>query len=213
MSAEERKKILQMVEEGKISAEQAASLMRALETDAYPAEPEVEVIQTGAAPGVSSEQVHAPEFEQVKARARRLAMIPLWAGVFITVLSAWALYGIQQNAGMNFWFYLMLLPLMLGVLLIALGAGGRTSRWIYIDVDRRNARRGDGPRHITLALPLPLGVLSWFLRTFGNSIHGMNRGKVDGIIQMLEITKTSGEPLIVNVDDRDDGERVQIFIG
>jgi hypothetical protein len=212
MSAEERKKILQMVEEGKITAEQAASLMRALDTDVDPAE--VEVIQTGPARGMGSEsQVHAPEFEQVKARARRLAMIPLWAGVFITVLSAWALYTIQQNAGMNFWFYFMLLPLMLGVLLIALGAGGRTSRWIYIDVDRRNARRGDGPQHITLALPLPLGVLSWFFRTFGNSIHGMNRGKVDGIIQMLEITKTSGEPLIVNVDDRDDGERVQIFIG
>jgi hypothetical protein len=214
MSAEERKKILQMVEEGKITAEQAASLMRALDTEADPAEAEVEVIQTAAAPGASSEsQSHAPEFEQVKARARRLAMIPLWAGVLITVLSAWALYAIQQNAGMNFWFYLMMLPLMLGVLLIALGAGGRTSRWIYIDVDRRNARRGDGPRHITLALPLPLGILSWFFRTFGNNIHGMSRGRVDGIVQMLEVTKASGEPLIINVDDSDDGERVQLFIG
>ncbi len=33
MSSEERKKILQMVEEGKITAEQAASLMRAMEAD------------------------------------------------------------------------------------------------------------------------------------------------------------------------------------
>ena len=33
MSSEERKKILQMVEAGKISAEQAANLMRAMETD------------------------------------------------------------------------------------------------------------------------------------------------------------------------------------
>ena len=31
MSSEERRKILQMVQEGKISAEQASSLMRALE--------------------------------------------------------------------------------------------------------------------------------------------------------------------------------------
>ena len=34
MSSEERKKILQMVQDGKISAEQAASLMRALDDDA-----------------------------------------------------------------------------------------------------------------------------------------------------------------------------------
>ncbi len=46
MSAEERKKILQMVADGKISAEEAATLMRALDE---PAEEEIEVIE--AAPG------------------------------------------------------------------------------------------------------------------------------------------------------------------
>jgi hypothetical protein len=215
MSSEERKKILQMVAEGKISAGQAASLMRALEADgdvdADSTEAEVEVFQPVAAS--NGERVDAPEFEEVKRRARRFSMIPLWVGVFLTVLSAWGIYVIQQSAGTNFWFYCMILPLMLGVVLIALGAGGRTSRWIYIDVDRRNAREGNGPRHITLALPLPLGIVAWFFRTFGNSLHGMSPGRVDGIIQMLEVTRDSGEPLIINVDDRDDGERVQIFIG
>ena len=215
MSSEERRKILQMVAEGKISAEQAASLMRALEADGDPdqdsAEAEIEVFEPPTTSG--GERVDAPEFEQVKARARRFSMIPLWIGVFITVLSAWGIYEIQQSAGTNFWFYFMLLPLMLGVFLIALGAGARTSRWIYIDVDRRSARAGDGPRHITLALPLPLGLVAWFFRTFGRHLHGMSSGRVDGIIQMLEVTRNSGEPLIINVDDRDDGEHVQLFIG
>lgn len=215
MSSEERKKILQMVAEGKISAEQAASLMRALEVDGEPErdtdDAEIEVFEPPTSSG--GERVDAPEFEQVKARARRFSMIPLWIGVFITVLSAWGIYAIQQSVGTNFWFYCMILPLMLGVLLIGLGAGARTSRWIYIDVDRRNARKGDGPRHITLALPLPLGLVAWFFRTFGRNLHGMSHGRVDGIIQMLEVTRTSGEPLIINVDDREDGERVQLFIG
>lgn len=215
MSSEERRKILQMVAEGKISAEQAASLMRAMEADtdaeSDSPEPQVEVLETPTS--FSSERVDAPEFEQVKARARRFAMIPLWVGVFITVLSAWGIYAVQQRAGTNFWFYCLMLPLLLGVLLVTLGAGGQSSRWIYINVDRRNARADDGPRHITLALPLPLGLVAWFFRTFGNLLHGMNRDRVDGIIQLLEVTRDSGEPLIVNVDDRDDGERVQIFIG
>jgi hypothetical protein len=210
MSAEERKKILQLVEEGKISAEQAASLMKALEEDPTPSE--IEVLQ--AEPSASfegSEASSAPEFENVKARARRFAMIPLWIGVLIAVLSAWGIYGIQQNAGMNFWFYCLLFPLFLGVLLIVIGAGGQSSRWLYVNVDRRYAK--DGPRNITLGFPLPLGLTSWILRTFGHNIQGMKNTNVDDIIQILDTTKKSGEPFIVNVHDDEDGEHVQVYIG
>src|SRR5512143_3724151 len=102
MSSEERKKILQMVQDGKISAEQAASLMRALDEDtgADAAEAEVESLEAGT--GSGGERIDAPEFEEVKQRARRFAMIPLWVGVLITVFSAWGIYSVQQSAGMNF---------------------------------------------------------------------------------------------------------------
>src|SRR5512141_801189 len=114
MSSEERKKILQMVQDGKISADQAASLMRALEEDADTAEAEVEALATGS--GIGGERSDAPEFEEVKARARRFIMIPLWIGVFLTVFSAWGIYSVQQNAGVNFWFFCLMVPLLLGVL-------------------------------------------------------------------------------------------------
>ncbi|MCI0607742.1 MAG: hypothetical protein L0Z71_01595 [Anaerolineae bacterium] len=211
MSSEERKKILQMVEEGKISAAEAATLMRALDADTDSAEAEVEVIQTEAGRGYES--TDAPEFEEIKSRARRFALIPLWVGVFITVFSAWIIYGIQQSGGANFWVFCMVLPLLLGVLLIALGAGGRSSRWLYVDVDRRNAKDGDWPQHISLGFPLPLGLVAWFFRTFGKNIQGMSKGRVDGIIQMMNATRDSNEPLIINVDDSDDGEHVRVFIG
>ncbi len=209
MSAEERKKILQMVEEGKISAEQAASLMRALETDA--ADAEIEVLQSEPASGSAGSETSAPEFEDVKARARRFAMIPLWIGVLIAVLSAWGIYGIQQDVGMNFWFYCLLFPLFLGILLIVIGAGGQSSRWLYVNVDRRHAQ--DGPRNITLGFPLPLSLTSWFLRVFGHNIQGLKRTNVDDIIQILDTTKKTGEPFIVNVNDDEDGEHVQVYIG
>jgi hypothetical protein len=211
MSSEERKKILQMVEEGKISPTEAATLMRALDADADPVEEEIEVIQTAA--GKTFESTDAPEFEEIKSRARRFALIPLWIGVFITVFSAWIIYSIQQNGSTGFWFYCMVLPLMLGILLITLGAGGRSSRWLYVDVDRRNAKEGDGPRRITLGFPLPLGFIAWFFRTFGSNIQGMSGGRVEGIIQMMNATRDSNEPFIVNVNDSDDGEHVRVFIG
>ncbi len=210
MSAEERKKILQMVADGKISAEQAANLMKALDEEPTPSE--VEVVESEPSSGFErTETSSAPEFEQVKARARRFAMIPLWIGVLIAVFSSWGIYSIQQKAGMNFWFYCLLVPLFFGVLLIVIGAGGQSSRWLYVNVDRRYAE--DGPRNITLGFPLPLGLTSWFLRTFGHNIQGLQRTNVDDIIQILDTTKKSGEPFIVNVQDDEDGEHVQVYIG
>jgi hypothetical protein len=51
----------------------------------------------------------------------------------------------------------------------------------------------------------------WFFDTFGHNINGMNKSKVDGIVQMMHATKESGEPLMVNVDD--DDAHVQVYIG
>lgn len=209
MSSEERRKILQMVEDGKISAEEAASLMRALDDDSV--ELQVEAFETEAGSGFESSESSAPEFDKVKARARRFAMIPLWAGVSIAVLSAWGIFGIQQNAGVNFWVFCLMFPLMLGVLLIAIGSAGQGSEWLYVNVDRRYA--SDWPKNITLGFPIPLGLTAWFMRNFGHNINGMNKAQVDGIVEVLNATGKSDDPFIVNVDDDDGGDRVQVYIG
>ena len=212
MSAEERRKILQMVADGKISAEEAAKLMRSLEESA---EAEIEVIEAGTAPfGESTsggEKVNAEEFDQIRERARLFAWIPLGLGIILTILTSWWMFSIQQKAGLNFWFFCMTLPFFLGILLIALGAGGRSSRWLYVNVDRTH--RNDWPKNITLALPLPLGLAGWFLRNFGSHIEGLKGTSVDEILTAISAAKTMPEPLIVNVDEGDGGERVQVFIG
>lgn len=206
MSSEERKKILQMVADGKISAEEAATLMRALDDSA---EEEIQVIEPES--GFGYERSDAPEFDNVRKRAMRFSGAFLWAGIIFTVLSAWAMFGIQQNAGVNFWFVCMGAPLFLGILLTVLGAGSATARWLYVNVDRSQAE--DWPRNITIAFPLPLGLAGWFLKNFGRHISGLKQTNVDEIVQAIAMAKTITEPLIVNVDDGDGGERVQVFIG
>ncbi|MBK8780828.1 MAG: hypothetical protein IPO22_03290 [Anaerolineales bacterium] len=205
MSSEERKKILQMVADGKINAEEAATLMHALAESA-----EEEIVPVGEASGMGGERSDAPEFDQVRRRANRFSNAFLWIGVIFTVLSAWAMLGIQQNAGTNFWFYCMGMPLFLGILFTTIGAGSRTSRWMYVNVDR--SHQAEWPRNITIALPLPLGLASWFLENFGSRIRGLKETSVDEIIKAIAMAKNITEPLIVHVDD-DDGERVQVFIG
>lgn len=212
MSSEERRKILQMVADGKISAEEAASLMRALDESAEEeasAEPEVIVV----GPGSSGERSDAPEIDEVRLRAHRFSTAFLWIGIFMTIFTAWWMFSIQQNSGLNFWFYCLGMPLTLGIALIALGAGSRTSRWLYVNVDRSQSKDQDGPRKISLAFPLPLGFAGWFIRNVGRHIEELRDKNVDAIADMIALTKNMNEPLIVHVDDSDDGEKVQVFIG
>ena len=206
MSSEERRKILQMVADGRISAEEAATLMRALDETA---EEVTEVIQPES--GFKSERSDSSDFDNVRKRARRFAMIPLWIGVFLTTLAAWGMFAIQQSTGFNFWFFCLSMPLLLGILLLAMGAASGTARWLYLNVDR--SHQNEWPRHVTVAFPLPLGLVSWFLQNFGSHIEGLKHTNVDEVVHAISLTKSIKEPLIINVDDTEDGERVQVFIG
>ncbi|GAB4499659.1 MAG: hypothetical protein OHK003_16390 [Anaerolineales bacterium] len=211
MSSEERRKILQMVAEGKISAEEAATLMRAMEDDGEgKASAEPEVIEVG--PVFSGERSEAPEIDEVRLRAHRFSSAFLWIGILFTVFTAWGMFAIQRNAGLNFWFYCLSMPLAFGIMLIALGAGSRTSRWLYVNVDRTRSKDKDGPRKISLAFPLPLGFAAWFIRMFGNRIEGLKNTNVDDVITAISMAKNIKDPLIVHVNDAD-GEQVQVFIG
>ena len=200
MSAEERRKILQMVADGKINAEEAATLMRSLEESA---EAEIEVIETGSASG--GERVSAPEFDQIRERAKLFAWIPLGVGIILTILTSWWMFSIQQKSGLNFWFFCMTLPFLRGVFLIA---SSGASHWLYVNVDR--SRQSDGPKNITLAFPLPLGLAGWFLKNFGSHLQWEH---ADEILTAVLAAQTATEPLIVNVDESEGGERVQVFIG
>ena len=212
MSSDEQKQILKMVEEGKISAEEALTLMKAL--DETPVENEVEVLKAevpfGDDAASSAGRSAGPEFEEIKARAKRFAMVPLGVGLVFTVLAAYWMFVLVQHANYGFWFFCAWFPLLLGILLVAISAGGMNSRWLYVNV---NQPEGEKPQHITLGFPIPLGLIGWFLRMFGRFIPGMDRTNVDEILYALSLTNHLDEPLLVNVDEGDEGERVQVYIG
>ena len=150
----------------------------------------------------------ALEFEEVKARARRYAMVPLGIGVVFTVLASYWLFVLVQNSNYGFWFACAWFPFLLGILLVVLSAGGMNARWLYVNVEQEP---GEWPQHITLGFPVPLGLLGWLLRNFGHYARDMDRQRVDDILTLLKTADAHG-PLIVNVDE-DDGERVQVYIG
>jgi hypothetical protein len=120
------------------------------------------------------------------------------------------MYWAIQSSGFGFWFYCLTFPFLLGVLVIALSAGGSSARWLFVDVHQKP---GEKPARITFGFPVPLRFLAWILRTFGHHIHGLRQQEnASELVEMLEKTVSSKTPLIVNVDD-DDGEKVRLYIG
>jgi hypothetical protein len=214
MTDSEREKILKMIEDGKISPEEGLRLMNILEAaapeDELPA-PEVPTgSDSGGQPSEPSNMDADPKIARIKSIARRFWQIPLWIGIAILLLSALGMYGLIQAGHMNFWFYCLIAPLLLGVLVIAAASGSRRARWIFVDVHQKP---GERPQRIFLGFPLPLKLAAWFLRTFGHKIDDLKKTNVDDIIEVLETGFSGDEPLIVNVDEGEDGERVKVYIG
>ena len=222
MTDEERNQVLKMIEGGKITPEEGLHLMQVLDqapAEELPPDPAVPVPQDAAAEesGDSAQAEKAgfendPRIESVKSTVRRFWQIPLWIGIGITILSALGMYAVMRGPGMNFWFYFLLLPLLLGVVVITLAVGSHKARWIFVEVHQKP---GERPERIFLGFPLPLKFTAWFLRTFGPMIPGLRKNNVniDEVCRVIETGFAGKEPLIVNVDEGEGSERVKVYIG
>jgi hypothetical protein len=219
MTDQERNQVLKMIADGRITPEEALKLMQVLDQSGpaeqlpppspAPSASENEATQTET-PASRPDLETDPRIEQVKSTVRRLWQIPLWIGIAIIVLSAWGMYAVMQAAGLNFWFYFLLLPLLLGVLLTVMAVGSRQARWLFVDVKQKPGQR---PKRIFLGFPLPLKFTAWLLRTFGPMIPNLQKTNIDEVTQLIETGLCGNEPLVVNVDDDGDGEGVRVYIG
>lgn len=234
MSSEnERRLILEMIESGKISAEDGLRLLQALpeaedEETADPLETvpstappyaeEPDATAFGAAlpmgePVVTVEDGFASESAETGApdfnRWRGFWVIPLWVGVGITIAGSLLMFWAAQTAGLGFWFFCAGVPFALGIVLLALAWQSRTARWLHLRVKQKP---GEWPSTFAISFPLPIRMFSWFMRTFRQYIPGMETAPVDDLLASLEGSTSPENPLYIEVEE-DDGERVQIYIG
>ncbi len=229
MTDQERAQVLKMIEEGKVTPEEGLRLMQTLEqnpaddTGAATGSPASSASASGAAEagtrdrasgsgeGAGRPDADMPRIHRVAEKGRRLWYIPLAVGILITVLGGFILYWNMHPTGISVWFYCLGLPvLLLGVAITALGAASRTARWLFVNIEQKP---GKSLEHIVLGFPLPLGLSAWFLRNFGHYIPGLEKTAADEIIVALDQVTSTDTPLVVDVDDGEDGDKVQVFIG
>jgi hypothetical protein len=119
------------------------------------------------------------------------------------------MFWVYQATQISFWFACTWLPFTFGVALIFLAWGLRRSRWLHV---RIHQGQDEWPRQIAISLPLPLGLAAWFIRTFKSWIPGMAHTNIDQIIEGVS-SISSEEPFYIEVDEGEDGDRVEVFIG
>ena len=124
-------RILEMIDAGEISPEEGAKLLQSGETverdeapqaDTDPSDPEPAEVEVVSAP--DPDRFTAAQPEKVE-KWQQWWMIPLWVGVGITVLSGVWMNSLLQKENFGFWFYFSWLPLIIGIIVIALAWASR----------------------------------------------------------------------------------------
>ncbi len=142
---------------------------------------------------------------------KRWWMLPLWVGVFITIWGGLFMYWSATAAnGLSLWFVCASVPFVIGVALTALAFRSRTAPWLHLRVRQKP---GEKPQTIAFSFPLPLGPTAWFFRTFGGRIQGLRGVQVDQILTAMGGSVSPENPIYIQADEGEDGDKVEIYIG
>jgi hypothetical protein len=161
---------------------------------------------------------HETEYPQGDSRApkapqfgkwRQWWWIPVGIGVVITVFGGLLMYWAWVVSGFGFWFACSWFPFLIGLAVLTIAVTSRRMRWLHL---RIRQKPGERPRNIAISLPLPVRFIAWLARSFGHKIPHMDSHGIDGMVHALENVSPEA-PFYLEVNEGEDGERVEIFIG
>ena len=227
MSANWRE-ILEKVERGELTAEEGAVLMSSGKPgDAVPpaapapepapqpqSPPEPAPARSGesfarARAAAEAEPDSDPEFSSRLEYWKRWWLIPLWIGLGIFIAGA-GLIAWGYTSQRTFWFVCGFLPLLFGLLGIVLSWWSQTARWVHVRV---REQKGGTTNRVNISMPLPIRVVGWALRIFGDRIPGLNEHKAvrDSLPMLFTELEHSRDPIAVEVNEKN-GSEVKIYI-
>lgn len=204
---EARQQVLQMLQNGKLTAAQAQELLQAMEpaetADSDSNSPETAV--TG--------DIIQPEPPPDMSHYRRFWQIPFFIGCLLVLVSGLVLRSIYQSSGgaISFGFICAWSIFLLMFLLTTLTLMSRRSAWVHVRVRERGGRR------IAISLPLPLQLASWGINIAHYFVKEEERHKTEMAASFLAEARHNWQngtvdPLVIHVDD-EDGDKVQVYIG
>jgi len=216
MVSKAERQILDMVEQGQLSAEEGLRLINAMgEPPTVSPDPEIIDEEVLGAMDITLDEAkhrvgkHIPEEEKQRMnRLKRWWVLPFGIGLLITTLGAIWMYMGYVERGFGFGFWLAWIPFLLGVFIVAVSFQTHQSVWVHVRVRQKP---GETPQRISISLPMPIALTRWFISAFGDHIPGLRDQPLDNISEILT-NLSPEEPFYVHVND-EDGEEVEVFIG
>jgi SHOCT-like domain len=200
---EERLQILKMVETGQIKAEEAAELLAALGSQAgEPVSPEPVMVEP------ASDRPAAPAgWGTPPSHWSRFWIYPASVGGGLLAVGALIMGLVYVADAAPGWRVCGWLPIIMGLLVALLAWWSRTARWLHLRISEQ------GKRKMMLSFPLPLTLAAWVVRIAQPFVPKLKETAVDDLIIALRDSTGRGEPFFLDVEDDEDGEHVQVYIG
>ena len=209
-----RRKILDMVQNGDINAEEGLQLLNAFNKSSglnfqetgYDAEAPEEIVETINIKTFSEKQVAGDDQELKKLKRRKLWwLLPFGVGLVLTIMGSFWMYTSFESKGLGWGFWLSWFPFLFGIAVMVLASLSSKAKWLHLKIHEK-----DKNTHINISLPLPLGVTHWVLGNWGDKIPHVRDMPVNSIIEQIQTSIDSENPLYLHVDDDDD--EVEILI-
>lgn len=201
--AEER--ILQMLENGSITAEEAEKLLAALNAESNVVESEAQQVIT---PDLAEETTYNPQ--PALSRFRHYWRIPFIVALGSLILSFVGLTLMYQSSSQ---VALLGFICVWSIFIVALITTTfflfvRNAPWLHLRVKEKEGRR------IAISLPLPMRLGQWGINIAKRFVPTGQRANLEMASNfMRELSENPNqEPFVVDIDD-EDGDQVQIFIG
>ena len=200
--SEERRRVLQMLQDGTVSADQAMELLDALDNES---EAESDAIY--------GEVAYKSEPPPNMNKYRRFWKIPFIISFVILVLLGFWLRSIYlgSEGAITFGFIIVWTMFMFTGFITLLAFMSRRSTWLHVRV-----REKEGTR-IAISLPLPLRLANWGIGIARGFVDEKTRGHLNMASEFINAARDTmrdpdADPLYIDVDD-DDGDHVEVYIG
>ncbi|MFQ5436106.1 MAG: hypothetical protein ACE5FD_14635 [Anaerolineae bacterium] len=210
--SETRMRVLQMLQEGAITAAEAKELLDAMESGetAVP-EPPTLIPEPDSEPFTGD--IITPDPPPDMTRFRRFWQIPFFISLALLLGSGLWLRSLYQRAdgAITFGFVCVWSIFIFTVVLTTLALLSRQSPWVHVRVKEQHGRR------IAISLPIPMGLAKWGINIARGFVPDKEQASLDMAADFLaearhNLGQPGADPLIVSVDD-DDGDQVQVYIG
>jgi hypothetical protein len=198
-------RILELLQEGEITAEEATRLLEALKD---------------TPPAGSPQAVSLPAVRPNMQRFRYFAYIPFGISLVALLLAGWGTLALsRQPDGRITAGYVMLVILLVLLFFTTLLAFAMTRvPWLHVRIQERSEDEQGEPswKRLAFSLPVPLSLAQWGLRIARRFVGEEHAAQLETAAALLrssagELGKPGGEPIIVEVED--ENEHVQVYIG